>query len=132
MICKSSFYHLKNIASIRRFLSLHHCEILIHAFVTNKLDHCNSLLTGLPKYLIEKLQHVQNSAARLLTYTRKYDHITPVLKELHWLPVAERIDFKILLLTFKAINNIAPKYLQELLIPYETTRPQYVLQINNS
>ena len=91
---------------------------MIHAFVTSKLDYCHSLLSGLSQNQIQRLQYVQNSAARLLTGTRKYDSITPILKELHWLPMAERIDFKILLLTFKSLHNMAPIYLRELLSPY--------------
>jgi len=99
-ICKTAFYHLRNLATIRKYLSLDHIEILIHAFITSRLDFCNSLLSGLPQHLLKKLQYVQNSAARLLTYTRKCDHITPVLKQLHWLPVSTRIEFKLLVLVF--------------------------------
>ena len=86
-----------------------------------KLDSYNSLLYGLPKYCIQKLQSVLNAAARLLTYTSKYDHITPVLAELHWLPVEKRIIFKILLLTCKALHSQAP-YISELLVPYKPAR----------
>ena len=121
-ICKKAFYHLRNIASIRRFLSQQHCEILIRAFVTSALDCCNSLLYGLPQYEIKKVQYVQNAAARLLTCTGKYEHITPILKELHWIPVYQRIEFKILVLTFKALNGTVPKYLHDLLILYEPNR----------
>jgi len=110
-ICRSAFYHLRNIAKIRIFLSFDICETLIHAFITMKLDHCNSLLYGLPEYLIKRLQYVQNSAARLLTCKRKFDHITPILHEIHWLPVKYRIMFKILVLTYKAIHSIAPQYI---------------------
>ena len=95
LICKSAFYQLHNIAKIRKFISSEDCETLIHAFVSTKLDYCNSLLSGLSQSQIQKLQYVQNSTARLLTGTRKYDSITPILKELHWLPVAERIHYKI-------------------------------------
>jgi hypothetical protein len=109
-ICKKAFYHLRNIASIKTFLSHQHCEILIHAFVTTSLDYCNSLLNGLPQYQIKKLQYVENAAARLPSCTGKHEHITPILKELHCLPVNERIDFGILVLTFKAVNGTAPRY----------------------
>ena len=71
---------------------------------------------------MRKLQHVQNSAARLLTGSRKDEHITPVLRDLHWLPVHERIRFKILLMTFKCLNQLAPSYLSDLLIHYRPSR----------
>ena len=103
-ICKSSFYHIRNIAHIRRFLSEESTKALVHAFVTCKLDNCNSLLYGLPKNQIEKLQRVQNCAARLVVNARRHDHITPVLRDFHWLPVDQRIVFKILLITYKALN----------------------------
>ena len=80
----------------------------IHAFVTSRLDYCNSLLSGLPQNLLQKLLYVQNFGARLLSFTQKTEHITPILKELHWLPVAVRIEFKILVLVFKAYHGIAP------------------------
>ena len=118
---KSAFYHLRNLAT-RRFLSHNHCEILIHAFITSRIDYCNSLLPGLPQHLLEKLQHVQNFAARLLPYTKKHGHISPILKELHWLPVKFRIEFKILILTFKAYHEIGPKYLTDSLIKYTPSR----------
>ena len=122
LICKSAFYHLHNIAKIRKFISFKNCETLVHAFVSTKLDYCNSLLPGLSQIQIQRLQYVQNSAARLLTGTRKYDSITPILKELHWLSVAERIHYRVLLLTFKLLNNLASFYLKELLTPYVPIR----------
>ncbi len=98
-------------------------EILIHAFMTSRLDYCNALLGGCSARLINKLQMVQNAAARVLTRTRKYDHISPVLSTLHWLPTKHRIDFKILLITYKALNGLAPQYLSELLSHYSPSRP---------
>ena len=112
-ICKSSHYHLRNIGKIRKYLDESSTETLIHAFVTSKLDYCNALLNGLPKYQINRLQLVLNTAARVVTHTRKFEHITPVLIGLHWLPVSYRITFKILLLTYKALNNLAPSYLSD-------------------
>ena len=121
-ICKSSFYHLRNISNIRKYLSSTTTEILVHAFVSSKLDNCNSLLYGLPNCLLKKLQHVQNAAARLIALSRKHEHITPILFNLHWLPVDYRIIFKILLITYKALNDLAPSYVRDLLTPYTPSR----------
>ena len=109
--CSTAFYHIRNIRHIRKYLDVKSTETMVHAFITNKLDYCNSLLYGLPDCQIQKLQRVQNAAARIITGIKKYDHITPALKELHWLPVQQRIEFKILLLTYKALNNMAPSYI---------------------
>ena len=106
---------------IRKYISAETTEILIHCFVTSKLDFCNALLYGLPQYQINKLQNVQNAAARLIARLRKYDHISQTLKDLHWLPVEQRIVFKINL-THKVLNGTAPHYLQELLNRYEPLR----------
>ena len=114
-ICKSSHYHIRNIAKIRKYIDEESAKIVVHAFVTAKLDSCNSLLYGLPQHLISRLQSIQNTAARVVTRTGKFDHITPVLKQLHWLPVRYRIVFKILLLVYKALNGTAPSYISELL-----------------
>ena len=86
-----------------------------HAFVTSKLDYCNSLLFGLPQNSLFRLKKVQNTAVRIIKRCRIQDNITPHLKSLHWLPVPLRIEFKISLLTFKAINGLAPTYLYDLL-----------------
>ena len=109
--CKAAFFHLFNIRRIRKFLSFDTTQILINAFVTNRLDYCNGLLYGLPANQICKLQQVQNSAARLICNIGRFDHITPALCKLHWLPVRYRINFKILLITYKAINGLAPEYI---------------------
>lgn len=92
-ICQSSYFHLRNIRSIRKYLSKRSAEQLIHAFVTTRLDHCNSLLCGLPETALHGLQLIQNTAARIIALKRKYDHISPVLHALHWLPIRHRITF---------------------------------------
>lgn len=116
------YFHLRNISAIRRCLTAEATEKLIHAFISSKLDFCNSLLVNLPAKLIAKLQRVQNAAARIVTRTPRRDHITPVLHRLHWLPVQQRIVFKVLLLTWKAANGEAPRYLQSLVQRYQPTR----------
>ena len=117
-ICKADYFHLHNISSIRNCLSKESAITLVHAFISSRLDYCNALLVGITEISLAKLQRVQNMAARLVTKTRKRDHITPILRQLHWLPVRQRIIFKVLLLTFKALNNLAPDYLRLLLNTY--------------
>ena len=113
-MCRSAWYHLKNISRIRRCLPDEACERLIHAFITTKIDYCNGLLYALPKKTILKVQRVQNGAARILMRVPRREHITPVLRELHWLPVQARIEYKIILIAFKCIHDSAPSYLKEL------------------
>ena len=121
-ICQSVFYHIRNVNSIRKTLSDDSAATIIHALITSRLDNGNALLYNINDNLLTKLQLAQNAAARILTKTRKYDHITPVLKELHWLPVRWRIIFKLLLLTWKCVNDKAPSYLQQLIFPYSPAR----------
>ncbi len=96
-------------------------EMIIHAFVSSRLDDCNSLFTCLNKNELARLQVVQNSAARLLTRTSSRSHITPVLKSLHWLGNFQ-IHFKILVLTFRALHGQAPPYIADLIQPYTSSR----------
>ena len=114
-LCRAASFALWKINKIRNLLDQSSTEKLIHAFITSRLDYCNSLLFGLPMQEMNKLQIVQNSAARLVTLNKKYDHITPVLEKLHWLPVQQRTKFKILCLTHKVLHDAAPSYLCELL-----------------
>ena len=94
----------------------------MHALVISRIDCCNSLLNGLSVAVVEKLQRVQNACARVILIRPKRDHVTPVLLELHWLPVKCRITFKTLLLTSKCLHGLAPTYLSALLSPYCPTR----------
>jgi hypothetical protein len=122
LICKTASFALHKIGSIRKYLDTKTTETLVHSLVMSRIDTCNSLLFGLPDSLIKKLQRVQNSAARLVTCTRPRDHITPILQNLHWLPVQARIKFKILLLTFQCLQGTAPIYLQDLVHKYIPSR----------
>ncbi len=94
----------------------------MHAFVSTRLEYCNALCVGFDQASLSHLQLVQNAAARLLTSTRKREHITPVLAFPHWLPVRFRINFKILVFAYKALNGLAPSYLADTLHPYTPLR----------
>ena len=121
-ICRSAYMAIRKIGKIRRFLDQNSAHRLVHAFVTSRLDCCNSLLFGLPQKTTLKLQRVQNTAARLVSCVPRSSHITPILQELHWLPISSRITYKILLLTFKTYHGFAPSYLLELVPRYTPVR----------
>ena len=114
-VCKSCFFHLRKIARIKDYLSTSDIQTLVHAFITSKLDDCNSLFYGLPKILIDLLQNVQNCAAKRVTGSKKYDHITPIMKQLQWLPVNQRIIYNVALIKYKALNGLAPHYTRNML-----------------
>ncbi|XP_077985105.1 uncharacterized protein LOC144439744 [Glandiceps talaboti] len=120
--CNSIYNHLRRIGSIRKYITNKACQTLIHAILSAKLDYGNALLYGLPDNYIALLQRTQNTAARIVTRSKKFTHITPTLRDLHWLPVHFRIEFKILLLTYKAQNNKAPGYISELIEEYKPQR----------
>ena len=111
-ICNAAFYHLRNIRRIKKYLSHDSLLTFFHAFITSRLEYCNGLLYGLPNLQIVKLQRVQNAAARLVLSLSNYSHISTVL---YWLPVQHRVHFKILILTFKAIHGLVPKYIIEII-----------------
>ena len=117
-IIKSAWFQLRKIGQIRKYLDKSSAERLIHAFVSSRLDQNNSLLYGLPLSQIDRLQRLQNAAARMLMLISPEPgvHISPVLFKLHWLPVQYRIQFKLLLLVYKSLNNKGPAYLSSLLV----------------
>ena len=121
-ICSSCYYHLRNLSAIRGSLTQEATERLVHAFITSRLDNGNALFYALPSKLTAKLQRVQNTAARIVTKTSRSHSISAVLKQLHWLPVKQRIQYKILTLTWKSLHGQAPGYIDELLTPYVPSR----------
>ncbi len=126
-LTKSAYYHLKNIARIGYFVSSQDLEKRVHAFITSRVDYCNGLL---PKKTVRQLQLIQNAAARILTRTRTSEHITPVLRSLHWLPVTFRIDFKVLLVVYKSLNGLGPKYIVDMLTKYKPNRALLLSQLD--
>ena len=112
---RTGFFHLRRISKVRKQLSRGITETLVNSFITSRLDYCNSLLCSLPNKTLRKLQLVQNASAKLVMLKNKRDHVTPLLKELHWLPIKYRSKFKILVLTWKILHNMAPKNIVDLI-----------------
>ena len=121
-ICRSAYLHLRNLGAIRKYLTQTTATCVVHAFISSKLDYLNALLLHLPDRLLNKLQRIQNTAARIVSLTKKTDHITPVLTSLHWLPVRARIDFKVCLIVFRVLHGQAPAYLMDIFKLKETPR----------
>ena len=115
-------FHLRNLSRIKRYIPEESCELVLQLFVTTRLDYSNGLLYGIPKSAVAILPSVENSAARIVTKTAPREHITPVLKELHWLPVDRRIEYKMLLHAYKALNGLAPEYLGNMVELYAPDR----------
>ena len=105
--CRDCYFHIRHIISkIRKFLSQESVVKLVSCFVLSCLDYCNSLLADLPTDIINKLQNVQNCAARLVLGIRKCEHITPALKNLHWLPISQRIHYKLSLFSATRASSL--------------------------
>ena len=121
-LCNRAHFYLRIISKIRHLLDRRTTATLVHAYVTSWLDNGNALLGGLPQTMLSKVQRVQNAAARLVCLTGRRERITPVLKELHSLPVRQRISFQVLVLTHQALHGTAPQYMTELLSRYQPTR----------
>ncbi|KAK3569809.1 hypothetical protein QTP86_005799 [Hemibagrus guttatus] len=121
-VTRSCRFLLYNIRRIRPFLSTQATQVLVQSLVISRLDYCNFLLAGLPLNAIRPLQMIQNAAARLVFNLPKFSHTTPLLRSLHWLPVAARIRFKTVMLAYKAKNGPAPSYLKALVTPRTAPR----------
>ena len=117
-VCKLSYLELRRLAHLRPCLNMDAMKKLVSALVLSRLDYCNSLFAGLSNDKMTKLQRIQNNAARLVLKQPKRHHISPLLKDLHWLPIKARIDSKVALLCFKCLNNNAPAYIKDLIFPY--------------
>ena len=115
MILSQCYRLIGNIAKIRKFLSTNHIKTLVNSIVVSKLDNCNSILYGISAHDLNRLQVLQNSCARLIFNKNRFSHSSELLRELHWLPVRQRVIFKILCLVHKCLNDRAPAYLSGLL-----------------
>ncbi len=121
-VVRTSFLQLRGLRKLKSFLSFNDLEVVIHAFISIRLDYCNSLYAGINQFSLSRLQLVQNAAARFLTGTKKRESITPVLASLHLLPVKFRVDFKVLVFVFKALHGLALIYISDRLHFYSPVR----------
>ena len=120
--CQSCYFHLRKIGQIRQYVSTAAAKSLVNSLVTSRIDYANALLYGVTGTLFDKLQRVQNLSARIVARVPKRAHIQPILKELHWLPVRQRVVFKTLLLTFSALHGLSPSYICDMLEIYKPSR----------
>ena len=122
-LCRILFCQLRRLGKIRPFLSTDAANKLAISFVLTRLDSCNSLLAGLPDNKLNKLQRIQNHAARIVLRKSRHVSATSLLRTLHWLPVKARIQYKIACLCFQCLShNTMPPYLSDLLHPYHLER----------
>ncbi len=121
-ICRSCIFQLLQIRLLKSCLPQESVHVLVKAFVSSRLDYCNSLLYGLGQSLLGKLQRERNAAARLVTGRRKYAHIIPVLRELHWLPIQQRIEYWLSSIVYKCLHGQAPTKLSDVCIPFLLVR----------
>ena len=122
-ICRNVHMHLRNISRIRRYLSQDATQLLVRALAISRIDYCNVLLAGITSEKLQRLQRLENTCARVIALTPRMTHIRPVLKALHWLPVKERIEFKVLVHTYRALHDSSPLYIKDMLKPYTPARP---------
>ena len=128
----SCFCILSQLRSIQRSLPRHAVVSLVTSLVLTKLDYCNSLLVGLPAKLLNWLHAIINTAARLVCHAMKADHITPVLKDIHWLRIQERIQYKLCVTAFKCQHSLAPPYLSDQLQQVVRMEPRQRLRSSSS
>ena len=121
-VCQTAYFELKSINSIRRFLTEDAAKTLVTSHILSRLDYCNCLLMGTPNSVIKPLQKILNFAARLVFLEPRHHHSTPLQEKLHWLPISERIKYKVACMCFSAINGTGPAYLSELLHVYTRSR----------
>ena len=112
-VCRSGYYQLRQLRPLKRCMTDEAIITMTHAFIGSRLDYCNALYYGITDGLLGRLQSVQNAAARLVTGVGRCEHIAPVLRQLHWLPVRQRVQFKLATLVYRSLAGTAPAYLSD-------------------
>ena len=132
-LVRTCFSILRQLKSIKRSLPQDTTKLLIHSFITSRIDYCNVAFAGLPRSTLLRVQSVLNAAARLVCNARKFDHITPLLRDqLHWLRTPERVQYKLCLLTYKSLHDLAPSYLSGAITPLSSVSSRQRLRSSQS
>jgi hypothetical protein len=119
---KACYFYIRSLGRLRPLVNKQTANAVAVSLILTRLDYCNSCLWGISKAELHKLQRVQNTAARIVARKKRMDHVTPVLNDLHWLPVEKRIEHKVLSLTYNCLHDAAPEYLQELISKHQPQR----------
>ena len=127
--CKASYFHIRALRHIRSSLTTEACKTVAAAIVGSRLDYCNSLLAGTSVSNLARLQLVQNTLTRVVAQKPCFGHITPVLADLHWLPVRHRINFKVATIAFRVLHFLQPSYLVPRYVPTRSLRSSSSLSI---
>jgi len=111
------FFCILQLKTFKQLLTQEAMMTLVYAFINSRIDYCNSVFNGISSQLLQRLQAIQNAAVRLITGARRSQHVTPILRQLHWLPIRQRILFKTAVLVYKCRHGMAPSYLSTYCIP---------------
>ena len=128
-LCRTLNWQIYNLNRIRKYLDRETCHNVVRALVLSRLDYGGCLLGGISKKDLGRLQRLQNKCARLIYQKPKWSHVTPLLQELHWLPVADRIQYRILVQTFKSMSTTLPVYISSL---FQQQRTSYSLRSSSA
>ena len=132
-LVRSCFHSLRQIRVIRRSLTKEAAKMIVCSFICSRIDYCNAVFAGLPRSTTNHLASVLHAAARMISGRSKHDHIISVLRdELHWLPVLQRVIYKLCLTTYRAINGTAPSYIAAMCVPSSTNQARLRLRSSDS
>ena len=129
-LCKTVYLEIRRLKQLSKFVNRSSLQTLAASFILSRFDYCNALFKNMKNSQVQKLQKLQNFAAKVVLDKSIFDHVTPCLFELHWLPISFRIDYKIATLTFKCLHGLSPEYLSNLVEVYTPSRPLRSASLN--
>ena len=131
-VFSACFYHLRRLHQLRYAVSKSTMQRLVSALMLARIDYCNSVLTGLPAITLAPLKRVMNAAVRLVARLGVSDHVTPPMRELHWLPVTFRVQYELCLMAHASVNGRSPEYITDVLVPMPSLHGRATLRSSTS